>query len=83
LPTQHTFGKRRIRCRANVAHIRQSRQDSGLGFQVKVARFRQDSGLGFQVKVKHRVSPPLRSEAAFESEESFLNQCPEKAKRVS
>jgi len=24
------------RCRANVAHIRQTRPDSGLGFQVKV-----------------------------------------------
>jgi len=25
-----------VRCRANMAHMRQSRPDSGLGFQVKV-----------------------------------------------
>ena len=39
-----------------MAHIRQSRPDSGLGFQVEVgmAHIRQsrpDSGFGFQVKV--------------------------------
>jgi len=30
------------RCRANVAHIRQSRPDSGLGFQVKVLKTFKD-----------------------------------------
>jgi len=28
----------RTRCRANMAHVRQSRPDSGLGFQVKVLK---------------------------------------------
>jgi len=29
-------GVQSYRCRENVAHVRQSRPDSGLGFQVKV-----------------------------------------------
>jgi len=32
------LGVRTIRCRVNTAHVRQSRPDSGLGFQVKVLK---------------------------------------------
>ena len=39
--------KKSVRCRANLAHTRQSQPDSGLGFLVKS---RPKSGLGFQVK---------------------------------
>ena len=36
LPKTQRQVKRGRRCRANMAHMRQSRPDSGLGFQVKV-----------------------------------------------
>ena len=39
-----------VRCRANMAHIRQSRPDCGLGFQVKVLKFfplRSEAALDF------------------------------------
>ena len=41
-----------IRCRANMEHIRQSRPDSGLGFQVKVRKTFQvvPSSLGSGLK---------------------------------
>ena len=34
----HLKRTRQLRCPANMAHIRQSRPDSGLGFQVKVLK---------------------------------------------
>jgi len=49
----------RLRCRANVAHVRQSRPDSGLRFQVKAFRVVSSSlgsGSSLRAKLEHTSS---------------------------
>ena len=50
------------RCRANVAHTRQSRPDSGLGLKVKVLKYLGAGGgslPGFLVKLLRERRTPL------------------------
>ena len=57
-----------VRCRANTAHTRQSRPESGLAFQVKVSKILQvvPSSLGGGLAINHiRVSSAEKTDDGF------------------
>jgi len=59
-----------VRCRANMAHIRQSRPDYGLGFQAKVTKKKVvPSMLGRCSQARSHGSPKLRVRGPLPSEE--------------